>query len=202
MNKFEDIKDNLQSGDMILCSGNYPISNIIREVTNSEYSHVGILRPSTAWTHKTEWYVYESVESVGVRSTWFYGQYLLSYGKTRYPYDGRIDIVRNKKLSEISDCPYCTQKTKPVFEKRLFDKAEELIGHKYNNKEITDIVKRIILNRHSGHPVDHGKYICSEYVYFCFKAAGIDLYYDDRGFISPKNILEDENVELIYKDVR
>ena len=186
MNKFEDIKDNLQSGDMILCSGNYPVSKIIREVTNSEYSHVGII-------HKRgdEICIVESVESVGVRCVNFESKYLCDY-KNNKRYDGKVDIARNLKFKDLSYDSVI----------KLFDKAYHLMGFKYNNEEIWDIAARIMMNRHSGHPVDHGKYICSEYVYFCFKAAGIDLYYDDRGFISPKNILEDENVELIYKDVR
>jgi hypothetical protein len=186
MIKFNDIKDNLQSGDMILCSGNYPVSKIIREVTNSEYSHVGIL-------HETfdEIVVLESVESEGVRCVNFETKYLSCYGSLDR-YNGKIDIIRHSKIKELNyNCMI-----------KLIRKANDLVGHMYNNEEIWDIAVRIMMNRHSGHPVDHGKYICSEYVYFCFRAAGIQLYYDDRGFISPKNILEDENVELIYRDVR
>ena len=194
MNKFEDIKDNLKSGDMILCSGNYPVSKIIREVTNSEYSHVGILYKEHLKTTNVFW-IYESVETYGVRRDRFKQKYLRSYkhdGNGMNRYDGRIDIARHSEYSKLNCNDIC----------RLFLKANESLGCFYNNEEIFDIAKRIMLNRHSGHPVDHGKYICSEYVYFCFKAAGIDLYYDDRGFISPNNILEDENVELIYRDVR
>lgn len=202
MNKFSDIKDDLQSGDLILCSGNYPVSEIIKIATDSQYSHVGILyEPPNTPAHvpnkvdRGPWMVLESVEFIGVRMVPFEYEYFKHYGSTKTKYDGVIDIARYIPFGgDFLD------RIDPM--NKILEKAFSLIGRKYNNDEIMDIMKRILSNKHSGHPVDHGQYICSEYVYFCFKEAGINLHYDERGFVSPKNIFEDKNIELIYRDVR
>lgn len=184
---FIDAEKIIRSGDIILCSGNSRISCFIRDATNSIFSHVGLLlkMPVTG-----QWLVLESVESLGVRCvTLLYG-YVRNYQDTKKGYDGKVLIARHQDFHE-----------KDHYIKSLYKKAFELTGDKYSTEDIFKIAARIALNKigihESGLIKENDHYICSEYLYACFKAADIHLPYNELGFISPADIAGHEKIHPV-----
>jgi hypothetical protein len=46
------------------------------------------------------------------------------------------------------------------------------------------------------HP--EGSYICSEYAHECFKRIGLEIAYDQEGFIAPADFANDPQVEAVF----
>lgn len=175
---YTEAKQIFKNGDILFCSGNGIIASMIRDLTNSLFSHVAILFeiPLTK-----QWLVLESVESVGVRCVPMEEGYLINYNNTGRPYDGRLLVGRHSDLQKMNNRL-----------KFMFNKAFQLIGQEYSEADIFKIANRIALKKagiqQSGKITDNNKYICSEYVYTCFKAIGIEIPYNKSGFIAPSDI--------------
>lgn len=182
---YSDIRNQIKSGDILLCSGKSIFSKLIQGATNSPYSHVAfILRVDSI----DRILVLESVESIGVRTVTL-RSYLNDYNGTGNPYDGSIMIARHAKLD---------QKNIPNLSQYGMDR----LGYPYNSEEIAEIAARIALkglfNKDSNLPVNPKSFICSEYAYDCYKSVGIEINYDkSQGFIYPADFAKDENVKLI-----
>ncbi len=41
--EYTELKNDLRTGDLLLCSGEYLVSKLIKQVSNSLFSHVGII---------------------------------------------------------------------------------------------------------------------------------------------------------------
>lgn len=188
LHEFEQISNDLKNGDLILCSGNSVMSSMIKELTGSPFSHVGLL---LRLEEADKWLVLESIESVGVRCVTICDGYLIDYQNTKKPYDGKIVIARHSKMTYEIDRI-----------KKLYEKAFELVGDKYSTADIFRIATRISLNKIGIHDSEiineRDKYICSEFVYYCFKHAGIIINYNQLGFISPGDIARHPDIEAIY----
>ncbi len=85
---------------------------------------------------------------------------------------------------------------------KLYHKAFSLTGELYSKEDIFKIGTRIALSKIGIHengdvmpPNNH--YICSEYVYACFKAININLPYDPLGFIAPSDIANLPEVDVV-----
>ncbi len=177
----------LQSGDLLLCSGNGLVSDLIKKATDSVFSHAALILqlPITG-----QWLVLESVESIGVRCVTLLEGYLQNYQDSGKAYDGNMLVARHAdmqhKINQLD---------------RLYRRAFELTGDKYSHADIFKIGARIALNRigihESGEIQADNRYICSEYVYACLKAVGISLHYDPLGFIAPADIAADVNVQAV-----
>ena len=172
---YSKIRGKLEMGDLFFASGSYLLSKLIRKITKSPWSHVGIIFPVNSPGGAL---LLESVEDQGVRFLPL-GRYLNDYYRGR-PYNGMLAIARVKNL-----------KKKHVEELAKFGIQE--LARPYDVEEIARIVARIIAGH--GKKIRDNEYICSELVYECFLRAGIEFKYDKRGFISPENIWEDERVE-------
>lgn len=178
---YDLVKENIQVGDLIFCSGEGLISGLIKEATDSQFSHVGILLqlPVT-----DQWLVLESVEDVGVRCVTLLQGYVKNYGDTGRGYAGRILIARHSEMQ-----------SRFKYIESLYSKAFDLVGDKYSREDIFKISTRIALNKigihEDGLVKDNERYICSEYVYACLKAVGIALPYNPLGFIAPADIARD-----------
>lgn len=171
--------DNIQSGDLMFCSGNGLVSNLIKRATHSDISHIALLiqLPTTG-----QWLVLESVESIGVRCVTLEDGYLTNYRDSGKGYDGRIYIARHNQVTKHRD----------KFS-QMVNKAFSLTGDLYSKEDIFHIATRIALSKvgiDNQQSMIHEKnhYICSEYVYTCYKAMGIDLPFDPLGFIAPADI--------------
>jgi len=174
---YRELRPKLKSGDLLFTSGDYLASQLIREFTDSPWSHVGIVFRVDAIDRVL---VLESVEDTGVRFAPL-SKYLSDYEGGK-PYRGRAVIAR------------CAGLRRPELEKLAAFGTDQLT-RAYDRGEIMNIAARIAL----GHPRPKRdrSYICSELVHECFARAGRAFDYDRRGFIIPENIWLDVRVSLV-----
>lgn len=178
---YNNLRNSLQTGDLLFCSGNYPISKAIEKVTGSVWSHVGIVYKVESLKRIL---LLESVEDVGVRFAPL-SKYLEDYKGDRKPYDGQMVIARfSGGLSQ-----------EQVNEIISFGMDE--LTRPYDRDEALKILSRVVLG--IGKEAHDREYLCSELVFECFQKAGIHLNYDPLGFISPQDIWLDPHVELVTK---
>jgi len=182
---YAELRNEIKSGDILLCSGNSFFSNLIREATQSVWSHVGfILRVD----HIDRIMLFESVESIGVRAVSL-SSYLNNYNGTGQPYPGSMLIARHADV-------------KPENIKNLSRYAIDLLGSTYNTEEIIHIASRISLCSMNG--ITHlakqppqRAFICSEYAYACFQSIGIEIEYGPLGFITPADFARCQKVKAL-----
>lgn len=173
----DDLRSKLQSGDLFFTSGNYMISKAIQKVTDSPWSHVGII------FHLREIdrvLLLESVEDQGVRFAPL-SKYLTEY-KDKRPYKGQMVLAK------------CSAATSAVIE-GLAASGIDRLTRPYDHDEIGKILARVTLG--IGKYKRDNEYICSELVHECFEKAGVVLNRDRRGFVSPQNIWDDARVNLL-----
>lgn len=175
------VRPHLKSGDLFFASGNYPGSQLIQWATKSMWSHVGVIFRVEQINRVL---LLESVEDAGVRFAPL-SKYLKDYEEGE-PYDGEI---------------YISRYTKKDFAQEEFIKMAQAgcdrLARPYDGDEILKIGAAIVLGRKK---IERDQeYICSELVWECFKAAGIEFRYDEDKFISPENIAQDKDVEFLHR---
>lgn len=174
---YQELRSKLQSGDLFFTSGNYLLSKAIQKVTNSPWSHVGIV----CRIDKIERVLLlESVEDMGVRFTPL-SKYLEAY-ENGTPYQGRIVIARCNDLN-------------PKAAESILRFGIDELTQPYDKDEIAKILARITLG--IGKAEIDREYICSELVHACFSKAGKDFHYNPKGFISPNDIWIDKSISLL-----
>ena len=174
---YPELRARLKSGDLLFASGDYLVSRAIEQVTNSPWSHVGIVFRLDSIGRVL---LLESVEDMGVRFAPL-SKYLGDYEDGR-PYKGRVVLAR------------CKDVDKDIVAGLAKFGIDELT-RPYDKDEIAKILARIALGM--GRKARDREYICSELVFECFASAGREFGYDERGFVSPENIWLDENVSLV-----
>lgn len=155
---YESFRPNIESGDLLLCSGSKAFSRIIQAGTKSVWSHVGFVMRLDAIDRVM---VLESVESVGVRTVPL-RKYLTDYDNSMgNPYPGGMVIARHKDFAAKAD----TMKLN-----KLGQFAVDLFGYPYDTEEIARIAARIaasyipFTNKDKKALKRNREYICSEYV--------------------------------------
>lgn len=174
---YPDIRASLKSGDLLFTSGDYLVSKAIQKVTDSPWSHVGIIFRLDAIDRLL---LLESVEDMGVRFAPL-SKYLFDYENGK-PYRGRAVLARCQAV----DPPDITEIARFGIDE---------LTRPYDRDEIGKILARVILGK--GKIERDREYICSELVYECFLKADIGFNYDYKGFISPENIWRDDKVSLV-----
>lgn len=179
---YQQIRPEIRSGDILLCSGNAFFSNLIQNATQSVWSHVGfILRVDQI----DRVMVLESVESIGVRAVPLCS-YVKDYNGTKKSYPGKIMIARHRDIKQENIV-------------NLSRYATDLLGRPYNSEEIARIAARISMNavgiQNQTHGIPEHEYICSEYAYVCFKSIGIEIPYNPLGFIAPVDFAKCDEIE-------
>lgn len=182
--KYKEMRSQIKSGDILLCSGNAFFSRLIKKFTRSKWSHVAfIIRVDSI----DRIMVLESVESIGVRCVPL-SAYFNNYNGSGRPYEGELMIARHKDMRESHI-------------EGLSQKAVDLLGHQYDSAEIARIASRLASSFISKGdyelPPHDDAYICSEYVYECFKSIGIMIKHS-YGFVAPNDFAEDENIKKIF----
>ena len=90
LHPYKDMRDDLQTGDLVFCSGSYFFSHAIQKFTRSVWSHVGMIYKDPTLKRI---FVLESETLIGVRLAPL-SKYLRDYhGKNRL-YKGNIVIGR------------------------------------------------------------------------------------------------------------
>lgn len=179
------LRQQIRSGDLLLCSGSSVFSKLIQNATQSVWSHVGFI---IRLENIDRIMILESVESIGVRTVPL-SSYISNYNGTGKGYPGKILIARHLAFhaNEINN---------------LSKHAVDLLGYPYNSQEIARIAARIAIralriNNVSKNAFAQNEFICSEYAYTCYKSVGIEIKYNQAGFIAPADFARDPQVEPI-----
>lgn len=187
---YENLRNNLQNGDVLICSGTGVFSAMIQQATESVWSHVAfVLRLDSI----NRVMLLESVESIGVRTVRL-SKYLEDYGNDGKAYPGGLAIVRNKKFAGTVDSRKLIQ---------LAQYAVDQFGYPYDKDEIAKIAARILASKVPFTKKQLKKiepdreFICSEYVARCYEQVGLDVQWNQLGFIAPSDFAADPNFDLV-----
>lgn len=177
---YATLRETLKSGDLFFASGDYLVSKAIEKVTDSPWSHVGIV---FVLPQIDRVLLLESVEDMGVRLAPL-SKYLSDYDDIGKPYKGRVVLARYDTLAKSA-----------VEQIAAFGLNE--LTRPYDKEEIARILARIALGK--GKAKKDREYICSELVYACFNNAGVNIAYNPKGFISPEDVWQDSHISLINR---
>ncbi|MES9944749.1 MAG: hypothetical protein B6D78_12645 [gamma proteobacterium symbiont of Ctena orbiculata] len=177
---YDDMRQDLQTGDLVFCSGSYFFSQAVQSFTHSVWSHVGMIYRDPTLQRI---FVLESETMIGVRLAPL-SKYLRDYHGKNRPYKGHIVIANVNP---------------PVDEERLnqaISYGMDELTKPYDNFEILRIGVRILF-KISRRTRDR-KYICSELVYDCFNSVGVPFSLRDE-YVSPDDIWQDDQVQPKYR---
>jgi cell wall-associated NlpC family hydrolase len=177
---YDHVRSELRSGDLVFCSGSYVFSGVIQRFTKSVWSHVGIVYRDD---HLQRLFILESETGIGVRLVPI-SKYLRDYHGRRRPYRGQIVIGRVNP--EPGDEPV----------RRAVSFGMDLLTKPYDNFEILRIAARIAFR--VGRRTQDRKFICSELVDECYRAAGVKFRRRDN-YISPDDIWRDPGVAMLAR---
>lgn len=177
---YESLRGHLQSGDLLFCSGSYLFSGLIQRFTGSVWSHVGIVYRDDALQRL---FVLESEAGIGVRLVPI-SKYLRDYHGRRRPYRGQIVVGRVEPEPTLAQAH------------RAVSFGMDLLTKPYDNFEILRIAARIAFR--IGRRVQDRKFICSELVDECYRAAGVRFARRDN-YISPDDIWRDPAVRALAR---
>jgi len=186
---YEDARTQIRSGDILLCSGEYTFSKLIQKATGSVWSHVGFVLRVDAIDRLM---VLESIEGHGVRTVAL-SEYVTNFEGTGGGYKGRIAIARHRRFA---------QQATPQGMKAMSQFAVDRLACPYDEEEIGRITARIVGAKLGLPPEDlvrNDEYICSEYVYECYRRLDITVRNDHRGFIAPADFANDPEVDLLFE---
>ncbi|MEW8691277.1 MAG: YiiX/YebB-like N1pC/P60 family cysteine hydrolase [Candidatus Thiodiazotropha endolucinida] len=177
---YSEMRDDLQTGDLVFCSGSYFFSQAVQKFTKSVWSHVGMIYKDPTLERI---FVLESETLIGVRLAPL-SKYLRDYHGRNRPYKGNIVIAR-------VDPPVDKQKLNQAISYGMDELTKP-----YDNFEIIRIGIRILF-KISRRTRDR-KYICSELVYDCFDSVGVPFNLRDE-YVSPDDIWQDDQVQPQYR---
>jgi cell wall-associated NlpC family hydrolase len=177
---YESLREHLHTGDLVFCSGSYLFSGLIQRFTGSVWSHVGIVYHDD---NLQRLFVLESETGIGVRLVPI-SKYLRDYHGRRRPYRGQIVIGR------VEPAPTEAQARQAI------SFGMDLLTKPYDNFEILRIAARIAFR--VGRRTQDRKFICSELVDECYRAAGVRFARRDN-YISPDDIWRDPGVRLLAR---
>lgn len=185
---YADVREQVRDGDILLCSARDPFSRLIRWATKSPWSHVAL---AFRLPHIDRVIVLECVERLGVRAAPL-SSFVTRTSSGTTPYPGQILLVRHAALQQRSSDAHL---------KKIYKFALDRCGAKFAGKEILKIGARIIAGRFvkkmpkSLGPDD--EYICSEYVARCFEQIGVQISWDQEGFIAPCDFANDAKIQAV-----
>jgi hypothetical protein len=183
--RYKELRHEVRSGDLLLCSGNSVFSTLIKKATGSVWSHVGfILRIDSI----DRIMVLESVESIGVRTIPL-SSYVRDYNASGKGYPGRLMLARHQDVRQANI-------------EKLSRSAVDLLGYPYGTEEIVKIAGRIGLHAlgftDEEQDQKRKEFICSEYAHDCFKSIGVDIPFNPMGFIAPADFVRCDRVKPLY----
>ena len=187
---YDTFRQQIQTGDILLCSGSGWFSKMIQGSTESIWSHVGFVMRLDSIDRVM---VLESVEPLGVRTVPL-SKYLNDYDSEGHPYPGGLILARHQDFQA---------KAKAKALARFGQFAVDLFGYPYDKDEIAKIAARIMASHIPFSAKDKKalapdrEYICSEYAYECYKSIGIEIDYDSRGFVAPADFARTQEVSLV-----
>ncbi len=179
VHNYDLARDDIKTGDLFFCSGDYFFSRAIQYFSKSPFSHVGVIYKEEN-LHRILFL--ESELLYGVRMAPL-SKYMRDNNGRHRPYKGTVLIA-------------AVQGMDPEKVKQVISFGMDELTRPYNNWEILRILTRIIFKK--GRRTRSRRYICSEYVQRCFAMAGKEFTYNN-GFIDPNSIWEDKDVQLKFR---
>lgn len=186
---YAEVRDDLRSGDILIASGEYAFSVLIKKATASVWSHVGILLRVPEIDRVL---VSESIEGQGVRLIAL-SEYVRNFEDTGRGYKGRIAIARHKQFEAVAtpDKMVCMGQV-----------AVDRLGYKYPDEEIAKITLRIIAGSLGLEPSEapRGEHdICSEHGERILNVFGLPVPHDPRGFCAPSDFGRHPEIEQLWE---
>ena len=188
---YAQLRDQIQHGDILLCSGTGIFSSMIQQATDSVWSHVGVILRLESLDRIM---LLESVEPIGVRTVRL-SRYLTGYDEQgRRPYPGGMIIARHAQFAEKVE----EQKLRPFAQF-----AVDQFGYPYDRDEIARIAARIMSAKvpftpqQRPHIKPDNEYICSEYAARCYDEIGLPIPWNQLGFIAPSDFAADPAFGLV-----
>ena len=178
--RYDTVREQLRTGDLVFCSGSYFFSKAIQRFTRSVWSHCGVLYKDD---NLQRVFVLESETMIGVRLAPV-SKYLKDYHGRNRRYRGNIVIARVQPDVD------------PQAIKLAISFGMDELTKPYDNFEILRIAMRILFR--IGRRRRDRKYICSELVYDCFRQAGVNFRLNDA-FVSPDDIWNDAQVHSLHR---
>lgn len=183
----EDLSAQIQDGDILLCSANDPFSRLIGWSTKSPWTHVGF---AWRWSAVERIMAMECVQHIGVHAVSM-ERFISQTSSGTHPYPGKIVLARHSAIAKIASLD------------PLVDDAIDLMGSRFSPGEIVKIATRIAFGRANRNTPEilksKDEFICSEYVDRCYRRVGVAFKWDGRGFISPADIADDDQVTAVAR---
>jgi hypothetical protein len=177
---YQSIRNDLKTGDLVFCSGNYLFSKAIQKFTKSVWSHVGVIYKDETLDRVL---ILESETGIGVRLAPV-SKYVEDYHGKKRPYKGNMIIGR-----VVDGIPDDKMKTGISF-------GLDELTKPYDNYEILRIAFRILFG--ISRRTQDRKYICSELVQEIYRRAGYVFPFNDT-IISPDDIWGNKKVQMLYR---
>ncbi len=177
---YSEVRDKLETGDLVFCSGKYAISGIIRYFSKSMFSHVGIIYRDTNLDRVL---ILEAEIIYGVRLAPL-SKYMKDYHGNHKPYNGRMLLAKWK-----NPIPAEELKTAISF-------GMDELTRPYDNWEIFRILLRVLFR--IGRKERNRSYICSELIVECFKKIDIK-FKKNNTYISPDEVAKDPKIQFIER---
>jgi hypothetical protein len=177
-----EVRPNLKDGDFMFGSGNYVFSQLVKKMTKSMWSHVGII---FRFEEIDRVLLLESVENAGVRFAPL-SKYLRDYRHGR-PYNGLVFIARYEE--QLQDKNY-----------KIMNKTGcDALAWPYSWVSIAMALGRILTgSRKFGREnLKEHNYTCAELVEKCFSSGGIK--FRKSGYITPEDFARDPSVSFLYR---
>lgn len=180
---YEQLRDNIMTGDLLFASGTSLMSSMIKGATNSVWSHIAFI---IRLQEIDRIMVMESVETLGVRTIPL-SNYVYNYNGSAKGYPGRLLLARYQNFP-----------TENLL--NLSQHAVDLLGYPYNTNEILAIAARIGMgafgfDNTSPEIISENALICSEYVAICYQSIDITIDYNQEGFIAPADFAHSPKVQ-------
>jgi hypothetical protein len=187
---YESMLDELQTGDLLLCSGTQIFSRLIRWATRSPWSHIAMV---IRIDRLDEVMVIEAVERIGVRLIPFHRWLTENKTKARV-FPGEVVVARHRDFEDRAADGRI----------RRFGKfATTRLGTPFGPGEIVKIMMRIVVGRFADNLPrmlrSDDEFICSEFIYRCYQQLGIEVPWNGLGFIGPDCFANDPAIEPVVR---
>ena len=189
LRNYAQARADIRNGDLLMASGDYMFSRLIQRATGSCWSHVAFVMRLDEIDRVM---VLESIESKGVRTIPL-SEYVSNFEGTGRGYQGRLALARHRQFER--------QHT-PQRMTAMAQFAVDRFARPYDEEEIARIVARIagsFLGFTPGEMRRNEEYICSEYVYECYRCFGLQVQHNALGFISPADFARESEVDLLFE---
>lgn len=171
----------LQTGDLIFASGHALLSKVIQHLTDSAWSHLGVVIRLG-----DELLVLDCYALTGARLVPF--DTFIGKHATLSGYAGLLAIARYADVD-------ATQR------KAIQQFAMQQVGLGFAYTGLINVMSCLLKNKPTPDvfvmQTPKTRLLCSELVYACFAHAGIALQVDQRGFVSPAIIWQSEQLYLL-----